>query len=75
MANGRYPDRAWFWAVVFTIIPEWAQQYYDQVLKNREEQRRKDFGTKKIIKISDKWKKKLCEHSFVSRSKYALILF
>ena len=69
MDQGRYPDRAWFWATTFTIIPEWAQQYYDQVLKNREEQRRKDFGTKKIIKISDKWKKRLSEHSFVSRSK------
>ena len=35
MAKGVYPDRVFFWNIVFTIEPEWANEYVSKVIKNR----------------------------------------
>ena len=29
--QGRFPDKAFFWGVAFTIIPDWAQEYTSKV--------------------------------------------
>jgi len=27
MTQGRYPDKKWFWSLLFTVIPKWAKNY------------------------------------------------
>ena len=35
MDEGRYPNKKYFWGVVFTVEPEWATKYYKAVVKKR----------------------------------------
>ena len=35
MDLGRYPNRDWFWAVCFTVVPTWSKQYVRKVVANR----------------------------------------
>ena len=35
MAEGRFPDKLFFWGVLFTVLPVWSNDYYDQVVRKR----------------------------------------
>ena len=35
MNEGRYPDKVFFWGVLFAILPNWSNEYYEAVLKKR----------------------------------------
>ena len=32
MDEGIYPDRIWFWGLCFTLLPFWANSYYEAVI-------------------------------------------
>ena len=35
MDEGHYLDRAWFWAVVYKIVPKWFAKYKKAVIAQR----------------------------------------
>ena len=35
MELGRYPDREWFWKVLATTLPDYAEKIHDQVTEGR----------------------------------------
>ena len=49
----RYPDRDFFWSICFTVQPNWAQAYFDKVMKKRNHIKSKELNETKIIKVSD----------------------
>ena len=69
MANGRFPDKEFFWGIAFTILPVWSGMYYDAVLKKRMAQKKHKLSKVKMINISDHWKEKLLKHDFISKGK------
>ena len=32
MNEGRYPDKTFFWGVLFTVLPLWSTDYYERVV-------------------------------------------
>ena len=35
MWKDKFVDKAFFWPVVFKILPKWSNEYYDLVIKQR----------------------------------------
>ena len=67
MDLGKYPDKKFFWGVISTLKQDWAQKFKDDVMKKRE---KLGFNiNKKIIVVTDKWKKKLEEFDFAPKGK------
>ena len=68
--QGRYPDRKFFWGVALTVLPQWSNQYIDQVIHERKEAARKrNFPNPKKISISSGWLAQLQQHDYVSTGK------
>ena len=64
---GKYLDKKFFWGVISTLKQDWAQNFKDNVMKQRE---KLTFNiNKKIIVVTDKWKQKLEEFDFVAKGK------
>ena len=42
MNEGRYPDKTFFWGVVFTVLPQWSTDYYEKVVAKRLQQQKKE---------------------------------
>ena len=55
MDKGFYPDKEFFWGICFTIIPKWANEYYDQVINERRNHKQKPPVEKKIVMVSAQW--------------------
>ena len=55
MNKDKYPDRAFFWGITFTVVPIWANQYTKLVMKKRYAQAPHDFDKTKQIVISENW--------------------
>ena len=64
IAEGRYPDREFFWGVAFTVLPKWSNEYTRLVMEERYKMKPHKFDEAKGIKISTKWEKKLAEFDF-----------
>ena len=69
MNSSNYPNREWYWLVVATILPEWAQSYKDKVVDGRRETPQELPQKERTLKVSDKWLAKLKEHDYKSKSK------
>ena len=69
MNEGYYPDKIFFWGIVFTIEPEWSNKYYEAVLKKRHGEHKKFECNPKTINISNKWKDEMKEYDFKSKSR------
>ena len=70
MNEGRFPDKIFFWGVVFTVIPEWADDYYEKVVAKRLEQKKaQELFKPKQITIASKWREALEQHAFESKGK------
>ena len=54
MKEGRYPDKQFVWGIAFTVKPQWAKQYYDMCLKERNKINANHIQ-KKTILVSDAW--------------------
>ena len=67
MDMGRYPDKKFFWGVITSLKQDWAQKFKYDVIKEKEKLTL-NFS-KKIIVVTDKWKKKLEEIDFVTEGK------
>ena len=59
MAEGRYPDKEFFWAIAFTIVPEWAQSYSKQVIDARVGKGNNNFANKKVLMVTPVWMERL----------------
>ena len=68
MNRGKYPDREFFWGILFTVIPDWANKYHQMVIKQRHGSG-KDPAEPKTIEVSAKWMQKLQEFDFKSSRK------
>ena len=42
MNEGRFPDKTFFWGVVFTVLPKWSTSYYEKVVAKRLQQQKKE---------------------------------
>ena len=71
MDLGTYPDREYFWDLVFTIKPKWEKQLVQEVTLKRNLKANKVFD-KKVILITDKWFEKLSSAD-INRSKSIFI--
>ena len=49
MDEGFHPDREFFWGVVFTQQPQWANEYYDRVIDKKRREVVENPNNKKII--------------------------
>ena len=67
MLQGRFPDKEFFWGVLFTILPTWSNTYYKAVLKKRLATEKNTLKEIKKIKVSAKWEAALQEHDFISK--------
>lgn len=65
----RYPDRAWFWSVLATVLPHWANEYKRLVVNSRRDKKTIPPNQTKLIKISDKWLARLQAHDYTTNSK------
>lgn len=68
MRYGRYVDKVFFRGVAFTVIPNWADAYYDAVVKKREgeEPIKKRLKAKKV-KPTPAMLEKLEKYPYVSK--------
>ena len=49
MDIGKYPDRTFFWGILFTKIPIWAHEYHKRVMKTRMAQDVANVNQAKVI--------------------------
>ena len=70
MLKGKYPDWEFFWNVVSTILPNWSEEYFDQVV-NQRKKKKKEFPDQKVISISQKWIDKLSKFDYETNSKWS----
>ena len=70
MLQGRFPDKEFFWGVLFTVVPTWANAYYKAVIKKRLATKKNTLKEIKTINISAKWEAALQEHDFISKCKF-----
>ena len=69
MDEGRYPDRHFFWAIAFTILPNWATMYTKKVWMQREYKDDTNLNKRKLITISRRWVERLQKFDYQSKSK------
>ena len=74
MQQNRMPDKKFFWAVVFTCLPQWCRRYHNLVLDQRAKQAKKDVNAKHLVKVTDEWMKKLLQFDHKSRGKCIMML-
>ena len=55
----KYPDRIFFWGILNSIIPDWADEYYNRVMKTRMEEETISLNHEKLIQVSESWLEKL----------------
>ena len=65
--EGKFPDRRWFWGVLFALRQEWATKYLAIVMKIKHG--RKENFEKKVVKVSPNWISKLQQHDYRSKRK------
>ena len=70
MDREKFPDREWFWGVLSTVLPDWAEAYRKAVVDQRRDKKPQLPIENRVIKISDKWLSKLQEHDHQTKSKY-----
>ena len=63
----QFPDKKFFWGICFTILPLWANQYFDKVMAERN--RKPAPIEKKTLVVSARWIARLEEHDFTSKGK------
>ena len=59
MDKGKFPNREFFWGIVFTLEEDWANKYYKKVMDVRMAAEPINLNQAKIIKVSDNWMAKL----------------
>ena len=69
-----WPDRAFFWGVCATILPDWTKKYYEAVQRKRHAMVSERVDKTKIIVISDAWRKRLTEFNYKPESKSTTIM-
>ena len=72
---GLWPERSWYWGVAATVVPFWCTEYKKQVVDQRRNKKQAVPEKKNLIKISDKWLKKLLEHDYETKGMFKLFLF
>ena len=75
--EGLYPDRLWFWGVCFTVLPFWANAYYEAVLWKKRSEIKKNPNNRKIVEIPEEIRQQLadCRWASQGKSKKTTILF
>ena len=63
----RWPDRRFFWGIVYTIRPEWVEDYISQCIAQRDRMHLVNRMATKTVAISAGWREKLAAHDFASR--------
>jgi hypothetical protein len=63
-----YPDRDFFWGIIFTKSRVWADAYFKEVMQARNVKKESPFS-QKTIELSQDWLEKLSAHDFRSREK------
>ena len=66
----KWPDRDFFWAICFTVLPEWSKTYVETVNKNHQRLGLKVNNLLDIVQVSDEWLKKFSQHDFNYKGKY-----
>ena len=73
LAQQRWPDREFFWSVLFTILPEWAEAYVTAVNRSRNQDKAKSPAKEvRTIRVTDEWESKIRAADIKSSSKYRL---
>ena len=77
MDDGQYPDRAFFWGIAFTVLPTWANNYYDMVIEKKRKEVVENPANRKVISITPAFREKLAQFPFktLSKGKVHTIMF
>ena len=59
MNNNKFPDRTYFWGIIFTVEPIWASEYHAKVMKTRMMIEPANLNKAVTIVVSENWMKKL----------------
>ena len=51
--EGIYPDRLWFWGICFTVLPFWANTYYEAVLWKKRKEVKRNPNDREVIEIPE----------------------
>jgi hypothetical protein len=68
MRKGVFPDRDFFWGILFTKSKVWADDYFKEVMQARNIKKENPFSNK-TIELSQEWLEKLSAHDYRSREK------
>jgi len=69
MDEGEYPDRSFFWGICFTVVPTWANSYYERVIEKKRAEVVENPNFRKVISITPAFREKLTKFQFKSLSK------
>ena len=69
MDRGKFPDRIFWWGIVFTLEPIWANNYYKKVMDVRMAIAPVNINEAKVVKVSEKWMDKLLKFDYQSKGK------
>ena len=72
MDDDKYPNKSFFWAIVFYADKEWACDYCDTVVRNRNKLNVDNFEKTKI-NITKEWLNKLLMYEYKSKGMYITI--
>ena len=70
MDQGRHPDKEFFWKICHTVIPEWADRYREEMVKQRNLVKQDEFRETKKINVTDAWLSRMKKHDFKSQGKW-----
>ena len=70
--QGKYPDREWYWNILFTVIPEWTNKYVKAVNDARNQIKVKPSETK-VIAVTPEMQSILDKHQAKSKCKYLIL--
>ena len=65
----RWPDRKFFWGVLYSVRPEWVTAYVNRCQTERDKMHIAKRLDTKSVKLTAAWREKLAAHDFVSRQK------
>jgi len=74
MELGKYPDRDFFWEIVFTCEEEWAGKYFKKVMDVRMAAKPININEAKVVKVSERWMDKLVAFDYQSKGKYYYLI-
>jgi hypothetical protein len=70
MNLGKYPNRLFYWGILFTLENKWANEYFDKVMEVRMRREPSNLNKAKTITITKDWMDRLLKFDYKSSCKY-----